>query len=374
MTAEGETGLPGTIPAVVHRAAERWPDDEAIVDGEVRLTFRAFESEVQRAARAFVASGLQPGDRATVWAPNTYKWMIAAFGLYTAGGVLVPLNTRFLGNEAAHVLSTSGARFLFTATDFLGTNYVDCSRVPACATWWRRSWCSTGPTTPAPPGGTTSSRGEQVDASEVAREAAISPEDMSDIIFTSGTTGKPKGAMLRHDASVRAFARWAEVVGLRHGDRYLCVYPFFHTAGLKSGIVASLLTGTTLYPAPGVRRAVGHAAHRRGTHHDAAGAARRVPDHPQRRLVAVRLQLAAPRGHRRRGGPGRARGADARAARDSSRSSPATASPRPHGIISMCHHDDDPEIIAHTSGRPLPGLEGEVDRRRRQHGADRATG
>jgi HIP---CoA ligase len=73
VTAEGETGLPGTIPAVVHRAADRWPDDEAVVDGNVRLTFRDFESEVQRAARAFVASGLQPGDRATVWAPNTYK-------------------------------------------------------------------------------------------------------------------------------------------------------------------------------------------------------------------------------------------------------------------------------------------------------------
>src|SRR3954454_10159318 len=125
-----EAALPETVPGVVHRAAALWPDDAAIVDRpstpeEVRLTFRQLEAAVHEAAKAFVASGLQPGDRASVWAPNLHQWMIAALGLYAAGGVLVPLNTRFKGTEAAHVLRTSGARFLFTVTDFLDTNYVE---------------------------------------------------------------------------------------------------------------------------------------------------------------------------------------------------------------------------------------------------------
>ena len=80
---------------------------------------------MREAAKAFVATGLQPGDRASVWAPNMHQWIVAALGLYSAGGVLVPLNTRFKGTEAAHVLRTSGARFLFTVTDFLDTNYVE---------------------------------------------------------------------------------------------------------------------------------------------------------------------------------------------------------------------------------------------------------
>jgi acyl-CoA synthetase (AMP-forming)/AMP-acid ligase II len=98
--------LPETVPGVVHRAASLWPDDEAIVDRDTRLTFTQLEAAVREAAKAFVATGLQPGDRASVWAPNLHQWIVAALGLYSAGGVLVPLNTRFKGTEAAHVLRT----------------------------------------------------------------------------------------------------------------------------------------------------------------------------------------------------------------------------------------------------------------------------
>jgi acyl-CoA synthetase (AMP-forming)/AMP-acid ligase II len=350
--------LPGTIPAVVHRGAERWPNDEAIVDGDVRLTYGDLETEVQQTARAFVASGLRPGDRACVWAPNTYKWIVAAFGLYTAGGVLVPLNTRFLGNEAAHVLRTSGARFLLTTTDFLGTNYVAVLENAGTRDLVEEVVILDGPDQP----GTTTwddflARDELVTVSDVAaREAAITPEDMSDIIFTSGTTGAPKGAMLRHDASVRAFAYWAEVVGLRRGDRYLCVYPFFPTAGLKSGILASLLTGAALYPhqvfdVPSVMQRVGDeritmlpgppAVYQTILNADLSQydfsslrlAVTGAAVIPVELVVQMREQLRL--------------------------ESVVTGYglTETHGIISMCHHDDDPEIIAHTSGRPLPGLE-----------------
>jgi HIP---CoA ligase len=92
-------------------------------------------------------------------------------------------------------------------------------------------------------------RALDADAGEVARRRnAVTADDASDIIFTSGTTGRPKGAVLAHGASVRTYMAWSELVGLRRGDRYLVVYPFFHTAGLKSGILACVLRGATVLP------------------------------------------------------------------------------------------------------------------------------
>ena len=116
--------IPPTIPAAVARASRLWHDAEALVDGDVRLTFGQLETRVRQAAGAFIASGLQPGDRVAIWAPNSAAWVITSLGVYAAGGVLVPINTRFKAAEAAHVLNTSGARFLCTVTDFLGTDYV----------------------------------------------------------------------------------------------------------------------------------------------------------------------------------------------------------------------------------------------------------
>ncbi len=82
------------------------------------------------------------------------------------------------------------------------------------------------------------------------RAASLDAGDLSDLIFTSGTTGRPKGAMATHGQSVRTFATWSEVVGLRAGDRYLIVNPFFHTFGYKAGILACLMTGATMVPEP----------------------------------------------------------------------------------------------------------------------------
>ncbi len=94
----------GTIPALVHASAERFPDLEGLVDGDVRLSFPELAARIEETSRAFMAVGLQPGDRVGVWAPNIAEWVFAALGAIGAGGVLVPLNTRFKGAEAAYVL------------------------------------------------------------------------------------------------------------------------------------------------------------------------------------------------------------------------------------------------------------------------------
>ncbi|HUJ65083.1 MAG TPA: AMP-binding protein, partial [Acidimicrobiales bacterium] len=96
---------PETTPALVEAAAERWPGAEALVDGGVRLSFAALADAVSESAGAAVAAGLRKGDRAAIWAPNVWEWVVAALGLQRAGAVLVPLNTRYKGDEAAYVLN-----------------------------------------------------------------------------------------------------------------------------------------------------------------------------------------------------------------------------------------------------------------------------
>jgi acyl-CoA synthetase (AMP-forming)/AMP-acid ligase II len=336
----------------------RWPDDEAVVDRGTRLTFRELEAAVREAATAFVATGLQPGDRASVWAPNLHQWIVAALGLYAAGGVLVPLNTRFKGSEAAHVLRTSGARFLFTVTDFLDTNYVDLLDDAGARDLVEEIVILEG----SVPEGTTSwgeflARGADVPGAEIdAREAGLTGDSMSDIIFTSGTTGAPKGAMLRHGASVRLYESWSDVVGLRHGDRYLLIYPLFHTAGLKSGLLASLLKGATLLPhlvfdpktvmetvqaervtmLPGPPAIYQTILNTDVSEYDLSSLRLAVTGAavvPVELVVKLRDEL----------------GFDSVVT--------GYGLTETTGTVAMCRHDDDPEIIAHTSGRPLDGIE-----------------
>ena len=117
-----------TIPQLVQAAAERFGDCHAIEDGAVVLTFTELADAGLQAARAFCAAGIAPGDRVAIWAPNIYEWIVAAIGLQSAGGVLVPLNTRLKGGEAGYILKKSRARILCTVGEFLGNHYVDMLR------------------------------------------------------------------------------------------------------------------------------------------------------------------------------------------------------------------------------------------------------
>src|SRR5699024_1791190 len=112
-----------TTTAVVRLAAEQWPHVEAVVDGETRITFSELDEMVTHAARAVVATGLTRGERAAIWAPNCWQWIVAALGIHRAGGAVVPMTTRYKGDEAAYALTASGARLLFTVRGFLGIDY-----------------------------------------------------------------------------------------------------------------------------------------------------------------------------------------------------------------------------------------------------------
>src|SRR5688572_29029803 len=116
--------LPETIGGVLDRAVDRFGGTEAVVEGDLRLTFADLAERVDRAARALVATAIGHGDRVAIWAPNLSEWVEASLAVHRIGAVLVTLNTRFKGPEAAHILNASGARLLFTVTDFLDTDYV----------------------------------------------------------------------------------------------------------------------------------------------------------------------------------------------------------------------------------------------------------
>ncbi|MBW2273328.1 MAG: fatty acid--CoA ligase family protein [Deltaproteobacteria bacterium] len=237
-----------TIPRLVQAAAQQFGDRPAIEDGELRLSFAELADAAVEAGRAFCAAGLEPGDRVGVWAPNVCEWIVAAVGLQSAGGVLVTLNTRMKGTEAAYVLRKSGARLLCTMGEFLGVNYVESladQELPAL----ERIVTLRGRAEGAEPWEEFLAGAESFPEAELrARIASVQPDDLSDLLFTSGTTGSPKGVMTSHGQNVRVFETWSELVGLRAGDRYLIVNPFFHSFGYKAGWLACIMRGATAIP------------------------------------------------------------------------------------------------------------------------------
>ncbi|MFE5541711.1 FadD3 family acyl-CoA ligase [Streptomyces sp. NPDC056492] len=362
----------GSIAGLVRSAAAEYADREAVVDGRVRIGYAQLGERVERAAAAAIAAGIEPGDRVAVWAPNTLEWIVSALGAVSAGAVLVPLNTRFKGTEAAYVLRRSRARLLFVTGTFLGTSYVASLRRAAA------EGEGDGPlpglphleqvvvlAEDAPQDFRTWKEflaGGDGTSAETVRERAdsIRPDSPSDIIFTSGTTGSPKGAVITHAQSLRCYDVWSELAGLREGDRYLIVNPFFHTFGYKAGIIACLMRGATMVPQPvfNVDTVLANiAAERISVLPGPPTLHQSLLDHPQRdhhdlsalRLVVtgaavVPLQLV----ERLRGELHISTVLTAYGLSEAS------------GIVTMCRRGDPAEVIASTSGRAIPHTEVKV--------------
>jgi acyl-CoA synthetase (AMP-forming)/AMP-acid ligase II len=246
------TGTPPTIPAALARAAEKWPDDEALVEGPVRLRFGEYRDLSVRIARGLISCGVRAGDRVVIWAPNSVEVAVSAMAVASAGAVLVPLNTRFTAYEAAELIRRVEPAMALAFTDFLGRDYLASLRPSGVLDRMKAAVALRGPAS----AGTMSldelqARGESAAAEEVYdRERALSGNDVSDILFTSGTTGSPKGAMLRHGAGTRGYTEYGRSLGLRPGDRLLGLPPFFHCFGLKAVVLASVLHGAAVLPVP----------------------------------------------------------------------------------------------------------------------------
>jgi acyl-CoA synthetase (AMP-forming)/AMP-acid ligase II len=250
LTSPLERGRWATIPAMT-AAAARFGDQLAVVDGDVRLSYQGLIERARAFGAALVATGVQPRDRVAVWCFNSAEWIVAALGVWEAGATLVPINTRFKALEAVDILERSGARALVAVTDFLGVDYVDmlgaagvelprletivvaCGPAPAATLAWEDFVA----------------RADAASRREVERRAAaVTADDPSDVLFTSGTTGRAKGVVQTHGRTLCVATDWLDMAGLSTADRYLMVNPYFHMFGLKSGILASVGAGVTMFP------------------------------------------------------------------------------------------------------------------------------
>jgi len=241
--------LPLTIPGVLAAAAQATPAKIAIEneDGS-HLTYAELFDACRRAAAAFRAYGIKRDDKIAVWAPNSAEWIMATIGVQMMGGILVPLNTRLKGREAAYILNRSSARLLFTVRDFLKTDYVAQLKdedLPKL----ERTVILDSSGSPEEGWETFLELGAGTPLSDIdPLIAKVDGDDVADILFTSGTTGKPKGALSTHSQTVVTARSWVKSVGLNADDKYLIVNPFFHSFGYKSGWLACMIAGCTILP------------------------------------------------------------------------------------------------------------------------------
>ncbi|MFS8097062.1 FadD3 family acyl-CoA ligase [Lentzea alba] len=324
-----------TVSAVLDRAAVLYSDAEALVDGEVRLTYTALRARVHTAARALIGMGVQPGDRVALCAPNSWQWVVAALGALHAGAALVPINTRFTAAETLDVLRRSQARAFIVEDQFLGRDRLAELRgeeLPEIIVRLPVEWLDWATNLPS-----------------------TDPDQLCDVMFTSGTTGRSKGAMSAHRQSLGVAAAWASCAELSEADRYLIVNPFFHTFGYKAGILACLLRGATIVPQPvfDVAETMRLIERERITVLPGPPTIyQTLLDHPDRGsfdLSSLRLAVT-----------GAAVVPVALVERMQSElfSTVLTAYGLTEAVVTtMCRPEDSPETVAHTCGRPLADFE-----------------
>ncbi|GAA1944237.1 FadD3 family acyl-CoA ligase [Amycolatopsis minnesotensis] len=344
-----------TTPGALAAAARRFGAREALVDGTVRLTYEQLLDQVRRCAGFFAARGVRPGDRVAVNAPNTWHWVVAALGAHYAGAALVPVNTRFTAAETADILTRSGAVALVVTGEFLGTDRLAALQGTGTVPGVVLRIPVEGEEPPRE--GVT--EWSALDGFDAAPAPLVSPDDVSDILFTSGTTGRSKGAMSSHRQALGVAAAWADHVALTPEDRYLVVNPFFHSFGYKAGILAALLRGAALVPQAtfDVAAALWIIERERITVLPGAPTVHQsLVDHPRRSehdLSSLRVAITG------------------------AATVPVSLVERLGGelgfgtvltayglteavVVTMCDAGDDPHTVATTSGRPTAGFEVEI--------------
>jgi acyl-CoA synthetase (AMP-forming)/AMP-acid ligase II len=356
-----------TVAALLRRTAAARPDAEAVVCGEVRWTYAELLEHVRTAAGALLSRGVRPGDRVAIWAPNSERWIAAALALQYIGVAVVPVNTRYKGEEARDLLERTGAVALLTESGFLGLDYAGMlgadGSAPVPGLPALRLLVELGDA-PSPGAVGWSDLTGEVD--DVARDAAdtaadaVTPDAVDAIIFTSGTTGRPKGALLGQGQLLHVFGLYARGLGVGPEDRAIAANPFFHSFGYAAGILTCLIAGATICPLPVADPAHMLALIERERITWLPGPptiyamlmdspARAGTDTGSLRLAITGASVVPGELIRRM-----------RADLGFSQILTAYGLTEASGTVTMCSLDDPDEVVEQTSGRPLPGVRVEI--------------
>ncbi len=228
---------PRTLAELLDRAAERVPDRDAVVDRERRLTWREFRAESLRLAAGLHARhGVKPGDRVALLLMNGIPFCLAVFACARLGAVAVTLNTKLRSRELEFMLQNSGARLLLGNAQWWGEIAPIRAGLPCEACYL------TGDRVAG-----TEPFDRLLDARTPPPAVAVGEDDTAFIMYTSGTTGRPKGAEGTHGGIVNSTISFERCMGLRDDERSLVAVPLFHVTGLIAQLLTmAYLGGTTV--------------------------------------------------------------------------------------------------------------------------------
>ncbi|MCD6136628.1 long-chain-fatty-acid--CoA ligase, partial [Candidatus Bipolaricaulota bacterium] len=240
-----------TLSQVLAQAAAHYPQRPVIADDGEHITYEELNARVDRLARGLIELGVEKGEKVGLWMPNISEWVIAYFAIARIGAVVVPMNTRYKPHEVSYILDNSEATTLFMVDTFVGIDYRQ-----MIADLRRRLPLLKNVIIVGEKGSDMRSFSEVeslgaglVDDDKLARrEAMCDPQDNVFILYTSGTTGNPKGAMLSHHNIAENAKQVTEVLHATENDVFLLAVPFFHCFGCVMGITGAITWGASMVP------------------------------------------------------------------------------------------------------------------------------
>jgi len=241
-----------TLSQVLRDSASRVPQRNVILDPTgLRLTYEQLDAQVDRLARGLIEIGVAKGDKVGLWMPNIPEWVAAYFAIARVGAVVVPMNTRYKPHEVHYILENSEATALFAVDSFAGIDYVPMIEdIRGDLPNLKNVLVVGEPGTSMHAFNDVVQQGEALlgDSQLAEREAQCDPQDNVFILYTSGTTGNPKGAMLSHHNIAKNAEQVTAVLHASEQDVFFLAVPFFHCFGCVMGIAGAITWGASLVP------------------------------------------------------------------------------------------------------------------------------